>query len=114
MSAIFVLSINVYTKKCAQKSSDKDFDSLIYLSLQLVILFYFFQSDQVSYEQFSYWLKGNPDATIISKWLLLESASLSLSGEHDTPTFYQTLAGVTHCKNREIMHLVFGNFSLEE
>ncbi|XP_059179325.1 ubiquitin carboxyl-terminal hydrolase 32-like isoform X2 [Physella acuta] len=65
----------------------------------------FKESDQVSYEQFSYWLKGHPDATIISKWLLLESASLSLSGEHDTPTFYQTLAGVTHLEEREILEL---------
>ncbi|KAH9503865.1 Ubiquitin carboxyl-terminal hydrolase 32 [Bulinus truncatus] len=65
----------------------------------------FRESDQVSYEQFSNWLKQHPDATIISKWLLKESSSLSLSGDHDTPTFYQTLAGVTHLEEREILEL---------
>ncbi|KAI8749325.1 ubiquitin carboxyl-terminal hydrolase 32 [Biomphalaria glabrata] len=65
----------------------------------------FKESDQVSYEQFSAWLKQHPDATIISKWLLMESSSLSLSGDHDTPTFYQTLAGVTHLEEREILEL---------
>ncbi|BFZ19073.1 hypothetical protein BsWGS_22113 [Bradybaena similaris] len=65
----------------------------------------FRESDQVSYEQFSYWLKSHPDATVISKWLLTESSSLSLGGEHDTPTFYQTLAGVTHLEEREILEL---------
>ncbi|XP_005089176.1 ubiquitin carboxyl-terminal hydrolase 32 [Aplysia californica] len=62
-------------------------------------------SDQVSYDQFSMWLKLHPDATIISKWLLIEPLRLSLSGDHDTPTFYQTLAGVTHLEEREILEL---------
>ncbi|KAK3792374.1 hypothetical protein RRG08_045918 [Elysia crispata] len=65
----------------------------------------FRESDQVSFDTFSAWLRHNPEATIISKWLLVESASLSLSGEHDTPTFYQTLAGVTHLGEREILEL---------
>ncbi|CAL1537349.1 unnamed protein product, partial [Lymnaea stagnalis] len=65
----------------------------------------FQECDQVSYEQFSQWLKLHPDATVISKWLLVESSSLSLSGDHDTPTFYQTLAGVTHLEEREIIEL---------
>ncbi|GFR71289.1 ubiquitin carboxyl-terminal hydrolase 32 [Elysia marginata] len=65
----------------------------------------FRESDQVSFDTFAAWLRLNPEATIISKWLLVESASLSLSGEHDTPTFYQTLAGVTHLGEREILEL---------
>ena len=34
----------------------------------------------------------------IGKWLLSPNNSLSLICQIETPTFYQTLAGVTHCK----------------
>ena len=42
----------------------------------------------------------NSDVMKLSAWLLQDSAKqgLRLSDESDTPTFYQTLAGVTHCK----------------
>ena len=60
-------------------------------------MWWLLQSDQVSYEQFYSWVRDHPDATIISRWLLTETTTLSLSNDMDTPTFYQTLAGVTHC-----------------
>jgi ubiquitin carboxyl-terminal hydrolase 6/32 len=56
------------------------------------------------------------DATILSKWLLVDSC-VSLSSDLETPTFYQSLAGVTHLEENEICDLekVFWqlkNFSL--
>lgn len=56
------------------------------------------QSDRVSYEHFRFWVLRNADATTITKWLLKEPASVTLSNDLETPTFYQTLAGVTHCE----------------
>ena len=58
-----------------------------------------FQRDQVSFEQFRMWIFNHPNATIITKWLLMEEITISLSNDTDTPTFYQTLSGVTHCKS---------------
>ncbi|KAK7480047.1 hypothetical protein BaRGS_00028684 [Batillaria attramentaria] len=65
----------------------------------------FKESDQVSYEQFYAWIRDHPDATIISQWLLTETTTISLSNEMDTPTFYQTLAGVTHLEETDIIEL---------
>jgi hypothetical protein len=56
----------------------------------------------VSFEQFYSWVRDHPDATIICQWLLTETSTLSLSNDLDTPTFYQTLAGVTHCEYSKI------------
>lgn len=41
------------------------------------------------------------NATILSKWLLVESC-VNLSSELETPTFYQSLAGVTHLEEEDI------------
>lgn len=51
--------------------------------------------DKVGFEQFRLWLTINKDGTGLSRWLLLEPC-VSLSSELEMPTFYQTLAGVTH------------------
>lgn len=42
----------------------------------------------------------------MTKWLLMEHMTVSLSDDTDTPTFYQTLAGVTHCKFKHCPLLV--------
>ncbi|KAL8573322.1 hypothetical protein ACOMHN_032784 [Nucella lapillus] len=65
----------------------------------------FRESDQVTYEQFYTWVRDHPDATIICQWLLTETTTLSLSNDMDTPTFYQTLAGVTHLEEHDIIEL---------
>lgn len=39
----------------------------------------------------------------MTKWLLMEHMTVSLSDDTDTPTFYQTLAGVTHCKFKQTL-----------
>lgn len=61
------------------------------------------QNDQVSFDYFRLWVKKHPDATEMTKWLLMEHMTVSLSDDTDTPTFYQTLAGVTHCKFKQTL-----------
>ncbi|XP_059478649.1 ubiquitin carboxyl-terminal hydrolase 32 [Neocloeon triangulifer] len=62
----------------------------------------FFESEKVSYDQFKEWLLRFPQATALSQWLLLEPATIPSLPEADSPTFYQTLAGVTHLEEHEI------------
>ncbi|CAG4967965.1 unnamed protein product [Parnassius apollo] len=63
----------------------------------------FGHSERVTFEQFRSWLLIHKDATVLSKWLLSDRGSIS----HDleTPTFYQSLAGVTHLEERDIIEL---------
>lgn len=56
------------------------------------------QSDRVSYDHFRMWVLSFPEATSPTRWLLHEPCTVTLSDELETPTFYQTLAGVTHCE----------------
>jgi len=56
------------------------------------------QQDRVNYDKFRFWLAEHPNATSLSQWLLKKPCYVSLSNELEMPTFYQTLAGVTHCK----------------
>ncbi|KAK5638365.1 hypothetical protein RI129_012660 [Pyrocoelia pectoralis] len=60
--------------------------------------------DRVSFEHFRAWIQFNKEATVLSKWLLTNS-SVTLSSELETPTFYQTLAGVTHLEEEDICEL---------
>lgn len=55
-------------------------------------------SERVTFEQFRSWLLIHKDATVLSKWLLSNRGSVSYDLE--TPTFYQSLAGVTHLEER--------------
>ncbi|XP_034237598.1 ubiquitin carboxyl-terminal hydrolase 32 isoform X2 [Thrips palmi] len=61
--------------------------------------------DRASWEEFRDWVQLNTNATSLSRWLLTEPCSVSLSNEHETPTFYQTLAGVTHLEEKDIIEL---------
>lgn len=65
----------------------------------------FQENDQVSFDYFRLWVKKHPDATEMTKWLLMEHMTVSLSDDTDTPTFYQTLAGVTHLEETDISEL---------
>ena len=69
-----------------------------FANLPLIIEFWtlFHQSDQVSYEVFKNWMKENVSCLNMSMWLLRESSILNTSSDQQTPTFYQTLAGITH------------------
>ena len=64
-------------------------------------------SDKVTYEDFSRWLdiNSNAESLGLSRWLLFPNPNLSLVNKTDTPTFYQTLAGVTHLEEMEVVEL---------
>lgn len=61
-----------------------------------------FQGDKVNYERFRIWLLQNKEAFTLSRWLLSGGVCVTLTDDSDTPTFYQTLAGVTHCESINI------------
>ena len=65
----------------------------------------YLQGEKVAFETFSAWMDNHLDCMAISRWLLLPNQSLSLVNKIDTPTFYQTLAGVTHLEEGEIVEL---------
>lgn len=71
-------------------------DAVVHILQHTFCLFQ--QNDQVTFDYFRVWVKAHPDATEMTKWLLMEPMTVSLSDDTDTPTFYQTLAGVTHCE----------------
>lgn len=58
----------------------------------------------VSFEVFRSWILIHKSATVLSKWLLVDSC-VSLSSDLETPTFYQSLAGVTHLEESDICDL---------
>lgn len=59
----------------------------------------FGQVEKVTFEQFKSWILIYKNTTIISKWLLQDSA-VNLSSDLEAPTFYQSLAGVTHLEEQ--------------
>ncbi|XP_068173192.1 ubiquitin carboxyl-terminal hydrolase 32 isoform X2 [Antennarius striatus] len=65
----------------------------------------FSESDKVSYERFRNWLLQNKEAFTLSRWLLSGGVCVTLTDDSDTPTFYQTLAGVTHLEESDIIDL---------
>lgn len=75
------------------------------LSHTSILISLFGQSDRVTYEQFKSWIGGHKKATVLSKWLLVESGVTQLSTELETPTFFQSLAGVTHLEEQDIVDL---------
>lgn len=73
----------------------------------------FGQNDRVTFEQFKSWITIHKDATILSKWLLMETC-VQLTSDQDTPTFYQSLAGVTHLEEEDIEDLEKMFWNLKE
>lgn len=71
----------------------------LHLKSQNVLISLFGNSDRVNFEQFKQWITKNERATVLSRWLLLESG-VHLTTELETPTFYQSLAGVTHLEEQ--------------
>lgn len=65
----------------------------------------FLEGDKVNYERFRIWLQQNIEAFTFSRWLLSGGVSVTLTDDSDTPTFYQTLAGVTHLEESDIIDL---------
>lgn len=75
------------------------------LSQTSILISLFGQADRVTYEQFRSWIGTHKKATVLSKWLLVESGVTQLSTELETPTFFQSLAGVTHLEEQDIVDL---------
>ncbi|XP_031728294.1 ubiquitin carboxyl-terminal hydrolase 32 isoform X4 [Anarrhichthys ocellatus] len=65
----------------------------------------FSEGDKVNYERFRNWLLQNKEAFTLSRWLLSGGVCVTLTDDSDTPTFYQTLAGVTHLEESDIIDL---------
>uniref|UniRef100_A0A672H2B1 ubiquitinyl hydrolase 1 n=1 Tax=Salarias fasciatus TaxID=181472 RepID=A0A672H2B1_SALFA len=63
------------------------------------------EGDKVNYERFRTWLLQNKEAFTLSRWLLSGGVCVTLTDDSDTPTFYQTLAGVTHLEESDIIDL---------
>ncbi|XP_061639048.1 ubiquitin carboxyl-terminal hydrolase 32 isoform X3 [Phyllopteryx taeniolatus] len=64
----------------------------------------FNKGDKVNYEHFRDWLLENKEAFTLSRWLLSGVCAI-LTDDSDTPTFYQTLSGVTHLAESDIIDL---------
>lgn len=58
----------------------------------------------MSFDQFRSWVLIHKSSTVLSKWLLVDSC-VNLSSDLETPTFYQSLAGVTHLEESDICDL---------
>uniref|UniRef100_A0AAY4DKM1 Ubiquitin carboxyl-terminal hydrolase 32 n=1 Tax=Denticeps clupeoides TaxID=299321 RepID=A0AAY4DKM1_9TELE len=65
----------------------------------------FTEGERVNYERFKSWLLQNKEAFTFSRWLLSGGVCVTLTDDSDTPTFYQTLAGVTHLEESDIIDL---------
>uniref|UniRef100_A0A8K9V9X1 Ubiquitin carboxyl-terminal hydrolase 32 n=1 Tax=Oncorhynchus mykiss TaxID=8022 RepID=A0A8K9V9X1_ONCMY len=65
----------------------------------------FSEGEKVNYERFKSWLLQNTEAFTFSRWLLSGGVCVTLTDDSDTPTFYQTLAGVTHLEESDIIDL---------
>ncbi|XP_041733827.2 ubiquitin carboxyl-terminal hydrolase 32 isoform X2 [Coregonus clupeaformis] len=65
----------------------------------------FSEGEKVNYECFKNWLLKNKEAFTFSRWLLSGGVCVTLTDDSDTPTFYQTLAGVTHLEESDIIDL---------
>ncbi|XP_046415413.1 ubiquitin carboxyl-terminal hydrolase 32 [Neodiprion fabricii] len=58
-----------------------------------------------TYEEWRDWQLQNVEASPLSRWLLTTSGALTLGNDLETPTFYQSLAGVTHLEEADIIEL---------
>uniref|UniRef100_A0AAX7T2D1 ubiquitinyl hydrolase 1 n=1 Tax=Astatotilapia calliptera TaxID=8154 RepID=A0AAX7T2D1_ASTCA len=63
------------------------------------------EGDKVNYDRFRNWLLQDKEAFTLSRWLLSGGVCVTLTDDSDTPTFYQTLAGVTHLEESDIIDL---------
>lgn len=82
-------------------SSIKPTTAELHTKSQSVLISLFGHSDRINFDQFKQWIIKHDRATVLSRWLLFES-SVNLSTELETPTFYQSLAGVTHLEEQVI------------
>ncbi|CAG9854986.1 unnamed protein product [Phyllotreta striolata] len=84
--------------------SPSDKSSKLHTSRDRTVTSLFGNQDKVNFEDFREWILFEKEATVLSKWLL-SNPCVSLSSELETPTFYQSLAGVTHLEEQDICEL---------
>ncbi|XP_039266977.2 ubiquitin carboxyl-terminal hydrolase 32-like [Styela clava] len=66
----------------------------------------FTTTDRVPAEVFCDWIKNHSDITSVTKWLLNSGGvTVSLTDSTEMANFYQTLAGVTHLEESDIIDL---------
>uniref|UniRef100_A0A8D8Y4L7 ubiquitinyl hydrolase 1 n=1 Tax=Cacopsylla melanoneura TaxID=428564 RepID=A0A8D8Y4L7_9HEMI len=65
----------------------------------------FSEGDKITFDRFRDWIISYPDLMSASRWLLTEVNNLSISHDLESPNFYQTLAGVTHLEEHDIIDL---------
>lgn len=58
----------------------------------------------MTFDQFRSWITLKKQATVLSRWLLVEPY-VHLSSDLESPTFFQSLAGVTHLEEQDIRDL---------
>lgn len=80
-------------------TTTRTIESQTYLHSILTSLFG--SSDRVGFDQFRLWITRHERATVLSRWLMIDSG-VNLTTELETPTFYQSLAGVTHLEEQDI------------
>lgn len=86
-----------YQPATSQPLNNKTIESQTHLHSILTSLFS--HSDRVGFDQFRAWITRHERATVLSRWLMLDSG-VNLTTELETPTFYQSLAGVTHLEEQ--------------
>ena len=88
-----------YQQSTGSANVTRPTSSELHLKSNKVLVSLFVQSERVNFEQFKQWIENHERATVLSRWLLVESC-VNLSTELETPTFYQSLAGVTHLEEQ--------------
>ncbi|EDV23557.1 uncharacterized protein TRIADDRAFT_58322 [Trichoplax adhaerens] len=65
----------------------------------------FSHGDRITFDQFYQWISLNPKAIQLSSWLLYDNSKITLTDTSATPTFYQSVASITHFTEKDVMEL---------
>lgn len=99
--SLFASDLGGYASRDEMENVLQDLDGEVPVSLKQC----FIDTEKVNYERFRTWLLQNKEAFTLSRWLLSGGVCVTLTDDSDTPTFYQTLAGVTHLEESDIIDL---------
>lgn len=99
--SLFASDLGGYASRDEMENVLQDLDGEVPVSLKQC----FIDTEKLNYERFRTWLLQNKEAFTLSRWLLSGGVCVTLTDDSDTPTFYQTLAGVTHLEESDIIDL---------
>ncbi|XP_039299269.1 ubiquitin carboxyl-terminal hydrolase 32 isoform X1 [Nilaparvata lugens] len=116
---VFSLYCNESGTHINQYEFQKTVESLESRFVPVSVSTLFHKRDRVTFDEFREWLKWETEredggCISLNKWILKEPCSVTLGNECDSPTFYQTLAGVTHLEEMDIVQLEKRYFALKE